>query len=117
VNVYVYQINDSCYGVGFIEAVCLRRGRIVETWPVDTAEQIDFLELHGSAFKGVYYPIKRMAERARNCMDMDAAQWDEEREAMLLEMAALPFKTRLKAGLRVIFGRYQETQNAAQSDN
>ena len=84
------------------------RGKIVERWPVDEERQINFVKRHGSAFNGVYDRVKTLAERAENCMDMDQLEFDEQREHVLLELAGLPFKRRLRAGLQVIFGRYQE---------
>ncbi len=107
-NIYVYQIDPSSYGAGFIEAVCARRGRIVERWPVDTEQQIRFVQRHGTAFHGAYDQVSKLADRAEGCMDETSEELNERREAILLELACLPFKRRFMTGIKVIFGRYQE---------
>lgn len=108
VRIYVYQIDDSSYGAGFIEAVCARRGRIVERWSVDTEQQIRFLKRHGTGFHGAYDQVLKLAHRAERCMDESDEEFSDRREAILLELACLPFMKRLMTGIRVIFGRYQE---------
>lgn len=104
----MYQIDPSSYGAGFIEAVCRRRGRIVERWPVDTKSQIRFVQSHGTAFHGAYDQVSKLADRAERCRDEDYEEFSEQREAILMELACLPFKRRLTTGIKVIFGRYQE---------
>ena len=106
-NIYVYQIDDHTYGAGLVESVCKRRGRIVERWPIDTDEQIGFVKRHSSAFLGVYDRVKELADKAIY-INEGTLDFDEEREAFLIELSELPLKKRIKAGIRVIFGRYQE---------
>lgn len=105
-NIYVYQLGDDAYGAGFIESVCAKRGKIVERWPINTQHQIEFVKRHGSSFNGVYDRVKELAEKAENRLDLGADQLDEQCEAMLIELASLPFKQRVKAGFDVMFGRY-----------
>ncbi len=100
----MYQIDEQTYGAGFVESVCRRRGRIVERWPIDTEEQIDFVKRHGSAFKGVYHRVRDLAEKAIY-IDEGFREFDEEREALLVELSELPLKARLRAGLQIIFRR------------
>lgn len=103
----MYRIDDLTYGAGLLESVCKRRGRIVERWPIDTEQQIAFVKKHGSAFNGVYYRVKELAEKAIYIHE-GVIEFDEEREALLIELSELPLKTRIKAGIRVIFGLHQE---------
>ena len=88
--------------------MCARRGRIVERWAVDTEQQIRFVKSHGTAFYGAYEQVSKLAHRAERCRDESDEEFDEQREAMLLELAGLPLKRRLKIGIQVMFGRYQE---------
>lgn len=101
----MYQIDDQTYGAGMLESVCKRRGKIVERWPIDTAEQIEFVKRHGSSFNGVYDRVKELAERAIYLEQ--GIEFDEEREAFMIELCELPFKKRLKRGIQVILGRYK----------
>jgi len=103
----VYRIDDLTYGAGLLETVCKRRGRIVEIWPIDDEKQIAFVKRHGSAFNGVSRRVKELAEKAIY-INEGVLEFDEEREAVLIELSELPLKARIKAGLRVIFGRHQE---------
>ena len=112
-NIYVYQIGDKQYGAGTIEAVCEARGKIVECWPVDNKEQIDYVKRNGSAFHGIRDRVCKLAQRAEGSIPAGQDEFEEEREAMLLELSGLPFKRRFKAGLRVIFGSYQEEVDVA----
>lgn len=107
-NIYVYKIDDQTYGAGMIEAVCQRRGKIVERWPVNTKSQIDFSKYHGSAFLGVHMRVKRLAEKAEFYLNNPVPEFDEELEALLVELCEQPFRKRLRAGIRLILGRYQE---------
>jgi len=104
----VYQIDDLTYGAGLLEKVCMRRGKIVERWPIDTENQIAFVKRHGSAFNGVSRRVKELAEKAIY-INEGVLEFDEEREALLIELSELPFKARIKAGIRVIFGQHQES--------
>ena len=104
INIYVYQIDDQTYGAGLIESVCKRRGRIVERWPIDTEEQITFVKRHGSAFNGVYGRVKELAEKAI-FLNEGIFEFDEEREAFMIELSELSFKDRFITGLRIIFRR------------
>ena len=108
VNIYVYQINDHAYGAGFVRRVCESRGTIVETWPCNTEDQIRYVKRNSSKFEGVYDRVKQLAEQAEGYLSSERFEFDEEREAVLLELAALPFIVRFKAGIKVIFGLYQE---------
>lgn len=107
IHIYVYQIDDQTYGAGLLEIVCKRRGKIVERWPIDDEKQIAFVKRHGSAFNGVGNRVKELAEKAIFLQE-DVLEYDEEREALLIELCELPLGKRIKSGLRVIFGRYQE---------
>jgi len=104
VNIYIYQIDDQTYGAGLVESVCNRRGRIVERWPIDTEKQIAFVQRHGSAYNGVYHRVKRLAEKAIY-LDESSLEFDEEREALLIELSELPLGKRMSAALRIIFRR------------
>ncbi|MCP4451604.1 MAG: hypothetical protein GY809_09100 [Planctomycetes bacterium] len=108
INIYVYQIGDHEYGAGFIRRVCESRGRIVEVWPVNSASEIEYVTRHSSKYEGVYDLVKSLAERAREFAGQADVSFDEERETVLIDLSALSFGKRLSAGLKVIFGRYQE---------
>ena len=108
IEIYVYQLDDQTYGAGLIEAVCKRRGRIVERWPVNDQNQINFTKKHGSAFTGVKMRVKTLAEKAEFYLDNPVPEYDEEHEALLIELCELPFRKRFRAGFRVIFGQFQE---------
>ena len=103
-NIYVYQIDDLTYGAGLLEPVCKRRGRIVERWPIDNEKQIAFVQRHGSAFLGVNDRVKALAEKAIFIQE-GVIDFNEEREALLIELSELPFRARLKAALQIIFRR------------
>lgn len=104
--IYVYQVNDDIYGAGYNRKVCARRGKIVEEWSLGSESAIRHLTRRGSAFPGVYHRVKKLAERALSATQADQDDIDEAREAVLIELAEMPFGKRLKAGFRVIFGRY-----------
>jgi hypothetical protein len=104
VNIFVYQAKDGTHGAGFVRRVCEQKGRIVEIWPVDTKEQVDFVSRHGSSFPGVYYRVKELAERARLYLDPSQEEKNEEMQDILMDLAELPRWERFKAGIRVIFG-------------
>lgn len=83
-------------------------GKIVETWAVDDEKQIKYVKIHGSAFQGVYQRVQLLAEKAEFYLNKAVPEFSEERESFFIELCELPFKRRFMAGIRVIFGRYQE---------
>lgn len=103
-NIYVYRIDAYNYGCGLLETVCARRGKIVETWPIDDEKQIAFVQRHGSAFSGVRDRVKALAEKAIYIPE-GVFEFDEEREALLIELCELPFRARIRAGLNIMFRR------------
>ena len=107
-NIFVYQKPDGNHGAGFVRHVCESRGRIVEIWHVDTASQINYVKQHSSKHKGAYDRVKYLAETAEHYIGSADIIFDDEREAVLLELSALPLKSRISAGIKIIFGRYKE---------
>ena len=100
----MYRIDDQTYGAGLLESVCKRRGRIVERWPIDDDNQIAFVKRHGSAFNGVSRRVKELAEKAIFIHE-GIFEFDEEREALLIELCELPLGKRISAAMRIIFRR------------
>ena len=103
-NIYVYQIDDQTYGAGLLERVCSRRGKIVERWPIDDDKQIAFVQRHGSAFNGVRDRVKELADKAIY-INEGTLDFDEEREALLIELSELPLGKRITTTMRILFRR------------
>jgi hypothetical protein len=101
-------MGDNEYGAGLNEQICKARGTVVETWSIDTDEDRRFLKRHGSAFGQVRDRVVMLAERSMVLESYEEYEFDEEREAIFFEIASLPFRRRFIAGIKIIFGKYQE---------
>lgn len=71
-KLYVYRISDHEYGASTNYDFAGRRGNIVETWPLDTEEQANFLKLHGSSYIGVSELVSEIAEAVETLIRCDA---------------------------------------------
>ena len=114
-NIYVYQIDDYHYGAGFVRKVCETRGRIVDVLPIETVEHAKHWQMKSSNFVGVYDRVKELAEIAeKRLMDVPVDNFNELREGVLIEINSLPRWQRIKAGLKIVFGKYTEKPDGSE---
>ena len=67
-KLHVFQTEDG-YDAGFVEEICKQRGKIVESWCLDTEKDRRFLESHGSAFGHVSDKVVKMATQASKLLE------------------------------------------------
>jgi len=67
-EIHVYQMSDHDYGAGFIKDFCAEQGKIVETWPINTASEAKFVATHGSNYGHISSRVSALADAAHKLL-------------------------------------------------
>lgn len=100
-NIFVFRTPSGVHSAGIDELACSVRGRIVETWPVNTAEEARFLVTHGTAFAGATTKVVQLAELALGLLT-EHPELTKKRDIKAVA-ASLGFWKRAKLAFYIIF--------------